>query len=86
MCLRPEILRAFAGFGDCVYPGGLLERRVKELVIITASERNDCQFCTNSHCDLVHIANIVDNPWEAIADTSGLAPRSESQLSTRARP
>ena len=37
MCLRPEILRAFAGFGDGVYPGGLLERRVKELVIITAS-------------------------------------------------
>lgn len=21
MCLRPQILRAFAGFGDCVYPG-----------------------------------------------------------------
>ena len=38
MCLRPEILRAFAGFGDCVYPGGLLERRVKELVIIAASD------------------------------------------------
>lgn len=75
MCLRPEILRGFAGFGNCVYPGGLLERRVKELVIITASERNDCQFCTNSHCDLVDIANIVDNPLEVIADPSGLAPR-----------
>ena len=37
MCLRPEILRAFAGFGSSVYPGGLLERRVKELVIIAAS-------------------------------------------------
>ena len=34
MCLRPELLRAFAGFGGSVYPGGLLERRVKELVII----------------------------------------------------
>src|SRR4029079_4444446 len=59
MCLRPEILRAFAGFGGAVYPGGVLERRVKELVIITASERNDCQFCTNSHCDLVDIGDIV---------------------------
>ena len=47
MCLRPEILRAFAGFGNSVYPGGLLERRVKELVIITASHANACQFCTN---------------------------------------
>ena len=38
MCLRPEILQGFAGFGRCVYPGGLLERRLKELVIITASQ------------------------------------------------
>jgi alkylhydroperoxidase family enzyme len=75
MCLRPEILRAFAGFGGSVYPGGLLERRVKELVIITASERNDCQFCTNSHCDLVSIEHIVDEPLVAIANPDGLAPR-----------
>ena len=75
MCLRPEILRAFAGFGDCVYPGGLLERRVKELVIITASERNDCQFCTESHCDLVRISNIVDEPLVAIAHPHALVPR-----------
>jgi AhpD family alkylhydroperoxidase len=75
MCLRPELLRAFAGFGSCVYPGGLLERRVKELVIIAASEANECQFCTNSHCDLVHIAGIVDEPLAAVADPSELAPR-----------
>ena len=75
MCLRPEILRAFAGFGGAVYPGGVLERRVKELVIITASKTNDCQFCTNSHCDLVDIADIVDDPLIVIEDTSGLVPR-----------
>ena len=62
MCLRPEILRAFGGFGGCVYPGGLLERRVKELVIIAASNANDCQFCTDSHCDLVGIGDILDDP------------------------
>jgi alkylhydroperoxidase family enzyme len=75
MCLRPEILRAFAGFGNCVYPGGLLERRVKELVIITASQRNDCQFCTQSHCHLVDIADIVKDPLVAIAHVDSLAPR-----------
>lgn len=75
MCLRPEILRAFAGFGGSVYPGGLLERRVKELVIITASQRNDCQFCVNSHCDLVHIASIVEEPLTVIADPASLVPR-----------
>jgi len=75
MCLRPEILGAFAGFGNCVYPGGLLERRVKELVIITASKSNDCQFCTNSHCDLVEIEDIVKDPLSAIEHPHSLAPR-----------
>jgi len=75
MCPRPEILRAFAGFGDCVYPGGLLERRVKELVIITASHINDCQFCTDSHCDLVDIGGILQDPLALIAHPADLAPR-----------
>ena len=75
MCLRPEILQAFAGFGNSVYPGGLLERRVKELVIITASKANECQFCTFSHCDLVDIADIVKDPLVVIEHTDLLAPR-----------
>lgn len=75
MCLRPEILRAFAGFGHSVYPGGLLERRVKELVIITASKTNECQFCTNSHVDLVGIADIIRDPLVAIEEPEALAPR-----------
>ena len=84
MCLRPEILRAFGGFGDGVYPGGLLERRVKELVIITASHANECQFCTNSHCDIVDIADILDEPLTLIAQPGGAARRaSASRSSTR---
>ena len=75
MCLRPEILRAFAGFGNSVYPGGILERRIKELVIITASQTNECQFCTNSHCDLVDIADIVHDPLVVIESTESLDPR-----------
>jgi len=75
MCLRPEILRAFAGFGGAVYPGGILERRVKELVIITASQTNECQFCRESHCDLVDIGAILEQPLELVADPSTLDPR-----------
>jgi alkylhydroperoxidase family enzyme len=75
MCLRPEILRAFAGFGGSVYPGGLLERRVKELVIITASRTNDCQFCTDSHCDLVDLADILKDPLTLVDQPASLAPR-----------
>jgi alkylhydroperoxidase family enzyme len=75
MCLRPEILRAFAGFGGSVYPGGLLERRIQELVIITASARNDCQFCTNAHVDIVDIWDIVDQPLALIEEPAALPPR-----------
>src|SRR5262245_33276753 len=76
MALRPEILRAFAGFGGAVYPGGLLERRVQELVIITASQRNECQFCENAHVDMVDIEDIIGDPLVHIADPSSL-PRRE---------
>jgi len=75
MCLRPEILRAFAGFGGSVYPGGLLERRVKELVIITASQANDCQFCAESHCDMVDRGGILDAPLELVEHPAELEPR-----------
>ena len=75
MCLRPEILRAFAGFGGSVYPGGLLERRIKELVIITASAANDCQFCTNAHVDIVDIWRIVETPLAIIDEPAALPPR-----------
>jgi AhpD family alkylhydroperoxidase len=75
MCLRPEILGAFAGFGGSVYPGGVLSRRVKELVIIAASQSNECQFCTESHCDLVDIAGILQAPLEVVADPADLDPR-----------
>src|SRR4029077_297034 len=75
MCLRPEILRGFGGFGHSVYPGGLLERRVKELVIITASKTNACQFCTDSHAHLVEIAGIFHAPLHAIDDPASLSPR-----------
>ncbi len=81
MTLRPEILRAFAGFGSSVYPGGLLERRVKELVIITASRANDCQFCLNSHCDLVRIEDIVDQPLDVIdAGSVAMTPREHAAV------
>jgi AhpD family alkylhydroperoxidase len=81
MSLRPEILRAFGGFGSCVYPGGVLERRVKELVIITASRANDCQFCLNSHCDLVQLERIVEAPLEVIdGGATAMTPREHAAV------
>jgi AhpD family alkylhydroperoxidase len=75
LCLRPEILRAFAGFGGAVYPGGLLERRVKELVIITASRTNECQFCRDAHCELVDVFGILADPLALIDQPDHLTTR-----------
>lgn len=86
MCLRPEILRAFAGFGGAVYPGGILERRIKELVIIAASQANDCQFCLNAHVDIVDLEAIVpEEPIRLLDDADRLSPREAAAVAyTRA--
>jgi len=44
-------------------------------VIITASQTNECQFCTESHCDLVGIADILEEPLTLIDQPANLAPR-----------
>ena len=44
-------------------------------MIITASTSNACQFCTESHCDLVDIADIVADPLVVIERPESLAPR-----------
>jgi alkylhydroperoxidase family enzyme len=53
----------------------LLERRVKELVIITASATNECQFCVSSHCDLVMVEDLVDQPLVVIDTPGAMSPR-----------
>lgn len=73
--LRPELLKAFGEFGDCLYPGGLLSRREKELVIIESSRANQCQFCTNSHLDLVKMIGLIEDPMRDLDDLSALSVR-----------
>ncbi len=68
MCLHPEILRCFGEWGKGVYPGGLLERSIKEFIILEASRRNDCQFCRQSHIDFIRNLGIAADPLAAIAN------------------
>jgi AhpD family alkylhydroperoxidase len=75
MCLRPEILRAFGQTGHCVYPGGLLERSVKELVIIEASRLNQCQFCTQTHIVVARMLGIGNQPLSMLDHLESLADR-----------
>ncbi|HBS29993.1 MAG TPA: hypothetical protein DEB06_11240, partial [Phycisphaerales bacterium] len=46
MSLRPELLSGFSAMGAGFYPGGIVERDLKELVILESSRSNACQFCT----------------------------------------
>jgi AhpD family alkylhydroperoxidase len=75
MCLRPQILAAFGRFGECVYPGGLLERPLKELVIIEASAANGCQFCRDSHVAVARMLGLAGDALERLRDPSSLPPR-----------
>ena len=80
MSLRPELLRAFAGFGQALYPGGLLERAVKELVILESSLANACQFCTESHVALIRLLDIAAEPIAALDDAAGRTERERLAL------
>ncbi len=75
MALRPDILAAFGHFGSCVYPDGVLERSIKEFVIIEASRANACQFCRDSHVAVARMLGLSDDPLRALEDPKGLSPR-----------
>ncbi len=44
MCLKPGFLSSFEAMGRSIYPGGLVDQRTKELIIITVSQENSCSF------------------------------------------
>ena len=58
--MNRNVLRSFAGF-DEIYPHGNLERGILEKVILCISQRNDCQFCVNSHLDITHSLGIENS-------------------------
>jgi AhpD family alkylhydroperoxidase len=75
MSLRPEILGGFAAFSNAIYPGGILERRLKELVILQSSRANACQFCINSHISMVKLAGLSDDPLKLLDSPDQHTPR-----------
>ena len=64
MSMNANVLQAFTGF-DAVYPHGTLERPLVEKVILRVSELHDCQFCVNSHLDMMRALGVdarLDDP------------------------
>jgi AhpD family alkylhydroperoxidase len=62
LSLRPELLAAFGALGNAVYPGGIVSRRIKEWIILFVSKRNNCQFCYESHCEMIRKHRYSDFP------------------------
>jgi 4-carboxymuconolactone decarboxylase len=62
LALRPELLRGFTAISAGHYPGGIVERDLKELIILESSRRNACQFCTGVHIAIAKMMNIGDDP------------------------
>ena len=75
MSLRPEILKAFGETGEGVYPGGILERALKEKVILKASLHNECQFCIHSHRAIMRMIGIPDPQIENLEAQEHLTRR-----------
>lgn len=78
MSLRPELLRAFAAISEAIYctpgPGGLggiVERSVKELIILDVSMRNRCQFCRTSHEAMCRAIGMGDDVTDRLSRFDG---------------
>jgi AhpD family alkylhydroperoxidase len=70
MAASPGMLQAFAALCDVIYPGGTLSRDVQELVILTASQKNACQFCHASHLDIARMVGVSCDPALLLNDPS----------------
>ena len=71
LAIRPDLLAAMSGLGEAVYPGGLLERPLKERVIVEISRLNECQYCTASHTGTM--ARLGIDPLETLTERERLA-------------
>lgn len=74
MAMYPPLLDAMETLGNAVYPGGLLPRELKELIILQSSINNSCQFCTNSHIDIARGIGMSEDPISMLQDTENLKP------------
>ena len=80
LALRPEILQVLGQMGEGVYPGGILERPLKEKVILKASILNGCQFCADSHRAVMRMIGIPEAQVEELEAPGHLTQREQMAL------
>ncbi len=66
LSLRPEILEGFSCLSEGLYPGGIVERDLKELVILESSRRNACQFCSGVHAAIARAMGMSEEPLQLL--------------------
>lgn len=74
-CLRPDLLDAFGRVSSVLYPGGIVERDVKELIILEASRLNACQFCYNAHVHIARELGVSDKPARLLESPGDMTKR-----------
>lgn len=77
MSLAPGVLNAFTAISEGVYPGGGVEREVKEIIILEASRANACQFCTETHIAFCRMMGMADQPLDLLDQPEQLTPRQQ---------
>lgn len=80
MALRPELLAGFSKLGEGFYPGGIVERDLKELVILESSRRNACQFCTGVHEAIARMMGIGNDPLRLLDEPERQSERQRLAL------
>lgn len=80
LSLRPEILAGFGRLSEGLYPGGLVERDLKELVILEVSRANACQFCTGVHDLAARMLGLGDEPLRLLDEPARQTPRQRLAL------
>lgn len=80
LSLRPELLQGFLAISAGHYPGGIVERDLKELVILEASRHNACQFCTSVHTVIARMMGIGDDPIALLDQTDRQTARQRLAL------
>lgn len=66
MAHRPEVLERFVPLYKAVMGPGAVDRRLKELVYLTASFANECPYCTAGHLAAGKRAGITEEEERAL--------------------
>ncbi|MCL4401969.1 MAG: carboxymuconolactone decarboxylase family protein, partial [Acidobacteria bacterium] len=66
MANRPEVLKNFVPLYGAIVGSGSVERRIKELVYLTASYANECAYCTAAHTASGKKAGITGDELRAL--------------------